>query len=252
MSARQHSPDLLIDADSVEGIRRGEYLLTIGELHLATNTLGAASFLSQHPAPDDFRRALEHDFPEPRPIPIRPDSWPMATVRTGLALTSPKDIYIEFAHDSAPHDALNTIPIADMVFDNVGGRLVMRARDGRVSFDAIEAVGEALSLLAVNAMKILPPARHNPRVTIDRLVICRESWSFFNSELGFVDEKEESVRFLAARNWAKSHDMPRFVFVKAPTETKPFYLDFDSPIYVDIFAKVIRKMGNPSRISRLR
>jgi hypothetical protein len=133
-----------------------------------------------------------------------------------------------------------------MALENVGGRLVMRARDGRVSFDAIEAIGEALSLLAVNAMKILPPARHNPRVTIDRLVICRESWSFFNSELGFVDQKEESVRFLAARNWAKSHGMPRFVFVKVPTETKPFYLDFDSPIYVDIFAKAIRKMaGQP-------
>src|SRR5262249_3909257 len=73
MAARQHSPDLMIDAASIEAIRRGEYLLTMGEIHLAVNTLGAASFLSQHPAPDDFRRALEHDFPEPRPIPIKPD-----------------------------------------------------------------------------------------------------------------------------------------------------------------------------------
>jgi hypothetical protein len=247
MAARQHSPDLMIDAASAEAVRRGEFLLTIGELHLAANTLGAASFLSQHPAPDDFWRALEHDFPEPRPIPIKPGSWPTATVRTAVALTSPKDLYIEFAHDSAPPDTANAIPIADMVFDNVEGRLMMRARDGRVGFDALEAIGEALSLLAVNAMKILPPARHNPRVTIDRLVICRESWNFFNSELGFVDEKEESVRFLAARNWAKSHGMPRFVFVKVPTETKPLYLDFDSPIYVDIFAKVIRKMAGQPR-----
>jgi hypothetical protein len=246
MAARQHSPDLMIDADSVEAIRRGEYLLTIGELHLAVNTLGAASFMSQHPAPDDFRRGLEHDFPEPRPIPIKPNNWPMATVRTGLALTSPKDLYIEFAHDSAPPDAVNAIPIADMVIENVGGRLMMRTRDGRVSFDALEAIGEGLSMLAVNAMKILPPARHNPRVTIDRLVICRESWSFLNSELDFANEKEDAARFLAARNWARSHGMPRFVFVKVPTETKPFYLDFDSPIYVDIFAKVIRKMaGQP-------
>ena len=247
MAARQHSPDLMIDAASVEAIRRGEYLLTIGELHLAVNNLCSAPFLSQHPAPDDFRRALEHDFPEPRPITIRPDNWPMATVRTGLALTLSKDLFIEFAHDSSPPDAVTTIPIADMVFDNMEGRLMMRTRDGRASFDALEVVGEGLSMLAVSAMKILPATRHNPRVIIDRLVICRESWSFLNSELGFAHEKEDAVRFLAARNWAKSHGMPRFVFVKVPTEIKPFYLDFDSPIYVDIFTKVIRKMAGQSK-----
>ena len=49
------------------------------------------------------------------------------------------------------------------------------------------------------------------------------------------------------RNWAKSHGMPRFVFVKVPTEMKPFYLDFDSPIYVDIFTKAIRKMDGQSK-----
>lgn len=65
---------------------------------------------------------------------------------------------------------------------------MIRTRDGRASFDALEVVGEALSMVAVSAMKILPPARHNPRVTIDRLVICRESWSFLNSEMGFAHE----------------------------------------------------------------
>jgi hypothetical protein len=124
---------------------------------------------------------------------------------------------------------------------------MIRTRDGRASFDALEVVGEALSMMAVSAMKILPPARHNPRVTIDRLVICRESWSFLYSEMGFAHEKEDAVRFLAARNWAKSHGLPRFVFVKVPTEMKPLYLDFDSPIYVDIFTKAIRKMDGQSK-----
>ncbi len=35
--------------------------------------------------------------------------------------------------------------------------------------------------------------------------------------------------------------MPRFVFVKVASEQKPCFIDFDSPIYVDIFAKLIRR-----------
>jgi hypothetical protein len=36
--------------------------------------------------------------------------------------------------------------------------------------------------------------------------------------------------------------MPRFVFVKTPIEVKPFFVDFDSPPYVNIFARAIRRM----------
>ena len=37
------------------------------------------------------------------------------------------------------------------------------------------------------------------------------------------------------------HGMPRFVFVKTPIEPKPIYIDFASPIYVRILAKLIRQ-----------
>jgi hypothetical protein len=244
--ARHHSPDLMIAADSVEAIQRGEYLLVIGELHLASNTLMANLFVSQHPAPNELHRMLERDFPEPRPTPIKPSSWPMANVRTGLAMTAPKDWKIDFAYDSVADDTTNVLRIADLVVEEVDGTLVMRTRDGLVSFDALDAIGESLSALTVNEMKFLPPSRHSPRVTIDRLVVCRETWSFPRAELEFAAVKDAAERFLAARAWAKAHGMPRFVFVKVPTETKPFYLDFDSPVYVDILSKVVRQMeGRP-------
>jgi hypothetical protein len=243
MAARNHSPDVMIAASSAEAIRRGDYQLSIGELHLGSNTLRAVVFISQHPAPDELMRAQEEDFPESRPIPIRPKSWPLTTVRTAVALNSPKDLGIEFAYDSICPDTMKAIPIADLVVESTGNGLLMRTRDGRITFDAVEAIGEALSTVAVNAMKILPAAKHSPRVTIDRLVVCRESWSFTVSELSFAEEKDEATRFLSARRWARSHDMPRFVFVKVLSETKPFYVDFDSPIYVDIFAKALRLLA---------
>lgn len=243
MSARQHNPDMMIAAESTEAIRRGEYLWVLGELHISQNTLGAASFFNQHPAPEELLRALEHDFPEPRIIPVKPSSWQLANVRTCIALLSPKDWRIEFTQDSFADDGSKVLAIGDLLVEKTGGRLFMRTRDGRVRFDALETIGEGLSTIVVNAMKILPRGRHTPRVTIDRLVVCRESWSFLASELSFAEVKDEAARFLAARKWAGSHGMPRFVFVKAPTEVKPFYLDLDSPVYVDIFAKVIRQVS---------
>jgi hypothetical protein len=59
----------------------------------------------------------------------------------------------------------------------------------------------------------------------------------------FSHEDGEVERFVRARQWARSHGIPRFVFVKSPLETKPFYCDFESPIYVDIFSKAIRRAG---------
>ena len=63
--------------------------------------------------------------------------------------------------------------------------------------------------------------------------MSRETWNFAPEELDFVYEKEAEVRFVAARRWAREFGLPRFVFARVPVEIKPFYLDFDSPIYVE-------------------
>lgn len=39
----------------------------------------------------------------------------------------------------------------------------------------------------------------------------------------------------------RKHGLPRFVFAKVPVEVKPFYVDFDSLIYVEILTKMIRR-----------
>ena len=57
----------------------------------------------------------------------------------------------------------------------------------------------------------------------------------------FAREKEGTERFLSARRWARAHGLPRFVFAKVPVEVKPFYVDFSSPVYVDILAKMVRR-----------
>ncbi|WP_285792328.1 lantibiotic dehydratase, partial [Micromonospora sp. NBRC 101691] len=86
-------------------------------------------------------------------------------------------------------------------------------------------------------------ADHSPRVTVDRMVVARESWRFVAGELGFVDERVESRRFVRARQWRAGLDLPRWVFVTVPGEPRPFFVDFDSPVYVNIFAKAVRRLA---------
>ena len=77
-------------------------------------------------------------------------------------------------------------------------------------------------------------------------MICRETWRFAPQEIGFAYEEDEASRFLAARHWMRKFGLPRFVFIKSPVERKPFYVDMDSPVYVNIFAKLIRRTSESS------
>jgi hypothetical protein len=250
--ARYHCPDLMIVADNVEAVRRGDYQLVMGEVHVGLNTLGSSLFLAQHPQPEELLRALESDFPAPRLMPFSPKSWPNVTSRTHNALISSKDLRLVVAQDSIPEPESEMINFAELVVEKSAGKLVGRTRDGRLCFDIIEAFGDALSGLVVNSFKPLSPEPHTPRVTFDQLVVCRESWSFTASSLRFAWDNDEASVFLAARRWARVHGLPRFVFVKVQVERKPFYVDLDSPIYLNIFARMIRRAAQSSPAAQVR
>jgi hypothetical protein len=45
----------------------------------------------------------------------------------------------------------------------------------------------------------VPPGAYVPRVTIDDLVVNRETWRLAATEPGFAGTADESIRYLAAR-----------------------------------------------------
>lgn len=250
-AACYHSPDLMIAARSVEAINRGDYHLVMGELHLALNTMNASLRVSQSPRPDELIRALDLDLPEPRLVPVNPKNWAGATARTLPALISSKDFRLVLTPEPHEVPASQAVPIGSLVVEETDGALVLRTRDGRISYDIIEAFGTALSSVIGNYFHLMAAESHTPRVTIDRVTVCRETWRFSPADLAFAFEKDEAARFLAARRFARSHDLPRFVFIKVPVEVKPFYVDFNSPIYVDILAKMIRRTKEKGRADAL-
>jgi lantibiotic biosynthesis dehydratase-like protein len=241
--AAHHSPDVMIVARSVDAIQRDNYQLVLGEIHLGTNTLRNSFFVAQHPAPEDLFQSIAADFPQPRVLPVLPKHWGgTSTSRTTISLVSPKDFWLEVALDSpssAPRS--QTLKMGELVVEESDAGLVVRTRDGRLRFDLIEFLGETLAALVINSLKIESAGRHTPRISFDRLVVARESWRFSASECDFAHVKDEVERFVQARRWAQSHGIPRFAFVRVPVEVKPFYIDFDSPVYVSIMSKMVRR-----------
>jgi hypothetical protein len=240
-TGRYHSPDVMIAAPSVEALGRGDFELVMGELHLGTNTLRGSLFVAQHPRQEDIFEAARCDLGENSIRVAPPKNWPGWTARTTPTLFPPQNYRLMVTHDSCCEAESRALPIGSLVIEEEGGELYLRTRDGQARFVGIEAFADAFSGQSVNYFKPLRPRKHRPRITVGRLVIARESWAFSPSEFDFAYEKDDAERFLAARRWALAQNMPRFVFVKSPVEVKPFYVDFDSPIYVDIFAKVVRR-----------
>lgn len=241
-AACYHSPDLLLDAQDVEAIQKGEYQVVLGELHIAMNTLQITAFLAQHPAPEEILAAAALDVPAPRVWPIlSKDAF--AIYRLRPSLITPKDFYLVYTPDVCAPIATAATPLtlSALVVEERDGRLVARTHDGLHCFPVIEVFAELLSRLIYGSFKMLPPSQHSPRITIDQMVVSRETWHFAPQDLTFADEKTPLERFVATRRWAQHHEMPRFIFVKVATEPKPCFVDFASPMYVEMFLKMVRQ-----------
>jgi hypothetical protein len=239
--ARYHSPDIMIAASSIEAIHRGEYQCVMGELHLALNTLGSACRLAQHPRQEEFYIALEADIPEPRMVLIPPKSMPGAGLRTRHLLSLPRDCHVSVAPDSFADPHRPATPLGDLVIEEVEGELVVRTRDRRRCFNLVGVVGDALAGLTINGFKPIRATPHTPRISIDQLIIHRETWDLPAKDLGFAFDKDSAGRFLGARRWAAENDIPQYIFVKSPIEIKPLYVDLGSPVLVDIFSRIVRQ-----------
>jgi Lantibiotic dehydratase, N terminus len=252
--ARQHSPDLLVRAASLEAIRRGDFQIVLGELHFASNTLNAASFLSQHPCPEDLRQAMRSDIPGPTVSPCLPKrregepprnpigfEVPGTSARLGFSLLSEKDLCLALDRDPPAETEATILFPGELVVTERDGELWVATRDGRHRLDIVNFFEVVFSAQSVNSFRILPRGAHLPRVAIDRLVVQREMWRIPLRETSLPGETSEEGRFLAARRMQHRYGLPRFVFARSEFESKPFFVDFTSPVAVEILARACRR-----------
>ena len=243
--ARYVCPDLLIAAESSDAVARGEFELVLGELHSAMNTVGYSLWAMQHPNLKELLDEVTVDFPGPRVTPMMPNELPRRwSSRSRQALVRDEDYYVALADHTIDPRRPRTAMSADVLVEDRGGNLVV-VLPGGAEFDLLDVYGHALSNRILDKFSLGSDAEHAPRITVDRMVLARETWRFAagGADMAFAAEKNEARRFVRTARWRREQGLPRFVFVVSPTEPRPFYADFESPLYVNIFTKAVRRLA---------
>jgi hypothetical protein len=239
------SPDLMLAAGSAAAVAGGDFLLVLGELHMAVNTLEGRLFVEQHPAPDRLLAWAEADHADTgRSYAIPPKNSVVVSSRGAppSALLSPRWTY--WSRSAGPDSVWPPAPVlaaADLVVVAEGAGLVVRSTSTATRYDLLEMLSDFLSGAVINAFRPVSGAGHQPRVSIDRLVIARESWRLPVAGAGWAWVADESARYLEARRWRAANGLPERGFVSVPVEGKPTAVDFASLTLVNVLAKLIRR-----------
>lgn len=257
-AGRLHSPDLHLCAESAEAFAHGEFTAVLGEMHVAWLTCNAGTMTRFHPTPGALRAALHRDLGD-RVILLYPPDFPEFTARIAFTLDGPDDVRLGYTEAPVPGPQ-EVLPLAALTASlGEHGRLVARTPDGR-TWPLLELVSPFLAALSVDAFKLTDAAVYTPRVSVDRLVVHRETWRTTVGESGLGDPHNppgEADRYLAARRWRDRLGLPERVFTRVGTELKPCYLDFTSPASVAAFLAMVRSArrvggdGVPLAVSEL-
>jgi Lantibiotic dehydratase, N terminus len=238
-AGRLHSPDLHLCAASPDAIRAGDFFWVLGELHTAWATFDVSALTVMHPDPGRLVAALAADVGEARVSPLLPIDWPRHSGRLSSGLDSPHTVQLGFTEAPGADPDRLLASTAVRVHD-VAGRLVAVAPDGR-RWPLLETFSAFISIHAVDTFKLVAERPHTPRITVDRLVVSRESWRTSTAELGeLLSATGLGERFVQARHWRAAAGLAERVFVRVGTETKPVYLDFRSPLLVSALCVTLR------------
>jgi hypothetical protein len=236
-SARIHSPDIQISAAGVDALNRGEFLLVLGELHPATLPFDSAVLTPFHPDPPALRAGFDADLGPARVRVLYPEGFPRQATRTTYALTGPLDrqLGIDTARGA---DVDRLVPATAVRVERDGDALTAVLPDG-TRWPLMEIFANLLGSLLLDSFKLLDPAPHTPRITIDRLVVARRTWRTTVGESGLAGVTGEPERFLAVRRWRARLGLPERVFIKVGTEVKPCFVDLTGPLYAQSLCAMV-------------
>jgi hypothetical protein len=154
---------------------------------------------------------------------------------------APGDVHwtLHSRNTGAPGDVL---PGAALLVERRDGRLVVRESTdtAAAAYDLLDVLGEIVGAAVMNAFKPVPTHGHRPRVSIDRLVIAREAWSFRPDELDWAFRKEAADVYRGLQRWHHAAALPRRAFYRVAGEDKPLYIDFSSVALVKLLAAAVR------------
>ncbi len=241
-SARHVSPDMMLAA-SPDAFAAGDFVGVLGEIHLG-NSVPSTVRLQQHDAPMDVFTWNDDDLQTTVVCPVQPGELVTRADRVSWSAT---DVSLELGKTRSWREREDVLRVADLRVRRTDGRLQVETRDGSRVFDIIAFLDPYLTFTTTSNFSWAPSQQYVPRVMIDDLVVLRQQWKYSNpQQFDFVSLNEGPEQFLACKRWAQEQGLPRWVFYKVPEETKPIFLDFDSPVLV---AKARNILHKASRVS---
>jgi hypothetical protein len=234
------SPDIMLSAPDLEHLRRGDYQVVLGEIHQVFYAWGSQLYFWPR------REAAEAEMAEH--VQRMADYEGLATVlnerqHKGLLHETFPGTIVEVAA-LASESARQRVPISQLDVVLEGERLILRdVRSGR-RLRLYTAGDEQLHLWALALPRTMPvPIRmgvHTPRIEVGGVAYQRERWQLPAeewrppfAELSPVDllTRVEQVR--------RRHGLPRRIFVLAPSEPKPFYIDLESVLSLRLLQPLV-------------
>jgi len=224
-----------------EAATGGRLTWVVGEVHPSIVTSRYAMWLNLHDAPDAVNAAMQHDLRGAAVWVAETAENGGTSTRQSNVLPSPGDLRLVYAHDSCGYDPATTLTVGECDLIGSPAGLRVRRRDGTFERGLLEVIGDVISTTTSNCFDLVPPGAHVPRVTIDDLVVSRETWRLAANDPGFAYTADESARYLQARAWAASHGLPRHVFLRFAGERKPIYADLTSLASIDLISRSLRR-----------
>jgi hypothetical protein len=230
--ARHHAPDVMF-------ARRGDRLVPVlGELHTGVTPFSTLSVLSLTPHRAELEALFRSDLPGPLVTPIPWEDFSRSTHDTRLAADDDRwhvDLGFRF---SSPLPAGRVRRAAELQVRRGARGLEVVGTGFRQPAAAV--FERRIKLRAANDFHPVAWTSHRPRVWLDEVIVAREAWRLDAPSLASWARDEAPARFLEVTRTAMALQWPRYLFAKSSGETKPIFVDLESPALVELLCKQAR------------
>lgn len=239
-SSGTHSPDFMISSKSVEDINKGNYEIVIGEIHPAVHTVSQPVAQPFCPYQAEIKEEIKN------------------IKRGKVTIVADSAQSYQRSHiDWINFPNLNRIILPSGVFDensnsvrsgscfivNENGNLLVKSKeDADISENLLTVIPTHLHQVCFALANDIIGKNINSRIRYKNIVVKRKSWIINGSELPLENKIiDNSENFLKWQHWKEGNSMPRYVFVKNPSEQKPIFVDFYNPFSLELLSYMSNK-----------
>jgi Lantibiotic dehydratase, N terminus len=227
------SPDVMIAAANPGAFATGEGQIIVSECH---DTLAVSGWaLALHPSPEQVRRSARELLDRlPATDEVRANLPPSRRTKiVPLQLPGP----VIDLRGTVP-ESPERLPVSELSVSVEDGRPCLLTSDGqrlRLYNGELATFSHRVLALPRVVRPVVDTGPHTPRVRIGEAIVQREQWRLPAPELlGQPHRGDVFGLLLDAGRSRRRLGLPRRVYVRAPGEPKPVYLDFHNPFLLEL------------------